>query len=126
MARTPKVKELVSTRLASGHGGWFYCDSCGENIGYLCYVTYDSFRFSYQCKCGEHGSMHLAFEDNNSLNSAENELITIKNRLCCPHDNAPLFSILSKKLENYKYEVVCTKCKTKYAEEKAISISNSI
>lgn len=63
MSRSPKVKELVSTRLASRYGGWVYCDSCGENIGYLCHVTYESFRFSYRCKCGVHGSIYLAFED---------------------------------------------------------------
>lgn len=100
MSRIPKVKELVGTRLASGHGGWVYCDSCGENIGYLCYVTYDSFRFSYQCKCGAHGSIHLAFEDDCPTDNAADRLITIKNRLCCPRDNSPLFTILLKKLES--------------------------
>lgn len=116
MARTPIVKELVRTRLASGHGGWIYCGSCGENIGYLCYVTYNRFRFSYQCKCGGCGSMHLAFEDSDPVKEGGNTLITIKNRLCCPHDNSPLFTILYKKLESCRYEVVCEKCGTIYTE----------
>lgn len=120
MARALMVKNLISTRLASGHGGWVYCDSCGENIGYLCYVTYDSFRFSYQCKCGGCGSMHLVFEENSSAKEGEQALITIKNRLCCPQENSPLFTILYKKLERYQYEVICNKCGTKYTEDKTL------
>lgn len=120
MSRTPKEKDLVNTKLASGHGGWIYCESCGENIGYLCYVTYDRFHFSYQCKCGGCGSMHLVFEAGDSVNRSNNSLVTIKNRLCCPHDNSPLFTILYKKLQSYQYEVVCTKCGATYAEEKTL------
>lgn len=108
-------KELVNTRLASGHGGWVYFAGCGENIGYLCYVTYDSFRFSYRCKCGGQG---IAFEGDSFAGCGEQALVTVKNRLCCPSDQSPLFTILPQKLKNCKYEVVCTKCKTKYAEEK--------
>lgn len=120
MKRTPNSKQLTNTRLASGHGGWVYCDSCGENIGYLCYVTYDSVRFSYQCKCGMHGSMYLAFESDCEAHKSDRELVTIKNRLCCPQDQSPLFTILYKKLISYSYEVVCAKCGAKYAEEKTI------
>lgn len=79
MSLTLKTKELVNTRLASGHGGWVYCDSCGE-----------------------HGSMHLAFEDDSLTDKSDQELIMIKNRLCCPNDNSPLFTILYKKLESCK------------------------
>lgn len=120
VSRTPKMKELVNTRLASGHGDWIYCDTCGENIGYLCYVTYDIFCFFYTCKCGGHGNIHIAFESDSATNNSDNELVTIKNRLCCPHDNSPLFTILNKKLVNYQYEVVCTKCSTKYKEGKTL------
>ena len=118
MARTPKAKNLVNTRLASGYGGWIYCDNCGENIGYLCYVTYDEFHLSYQCKCGSPGRVDLEFpvEDNVTVTEPEdsNSLITIKNRLCCPEDNSPLFTILSQKLVSCSYKVVCTACKRKY------------
>lgn len=41
MARILKNKELINTRLAANYGGWMYCDKCNENIGYLCYSTYD-------------------------------------------------------------------------------------
>ena len=40
-ARVVKSKQLVNTRLAANYGGWMYCDQCNENIGYLCYATYD-------------------------------------------------------------------------------------
>lgn len=43
MSRNTKIKELSHTRLANQYGGWIYCESCGENIGYLCYTTYDNF-----------------------------------------------------------------------------------
>ena len=42
MARVLKNKELINTKLAANYGGWVYCTECGENIGYLCYQTYDS------------------------------------------------------------------------------------
>lgn len=115
MSRTPKLKTLENTKLASGHGGWIYCAACGENIGNLCYVTYDNFRFSYECNCGAHGAMHLAFEDTEALPVSEKPLILIRNRLCCPSDSTPLFTVLQKKLRRYAYEVVCTECKQKYA-----------
>ena len=41
IARVVKNKELVNTRLATNYDGWMYCDKCDENIGYLCYSTYD-------------------------------------------------------------------------------------
>ena len=50
MSRNTKIKELSHTRLANQYGGWIYCESCGENIGYLCYTTYDNFIFNYQCQ----------------------------------------------------------------------------
>ncbi len=118
MSRIPKIKELTNTKLASGYGGWIYCESCGKTIGYLCYVTYDSFQLFYQCKCGGGGSMHIAFDNGSSANLSENELIIIKNRLCCPSDHSPLFTLLDKNLESYKYEVLCKACNTKYMEEK--------
>lgn len=120
MSRTPKIKELTSTRLASGYGGWVYCESCNKTIGYLCYVTYDSFRLTYKCKCGGCGSMHINFDDDSSGSVSENKLTIIKNRLCCPSDQSPLFTILDKNLESYKYEVVCKACNTKYTEGKTL------
>lgn len=119
MARKPSLKELINTRIASGYGGWIYCDRCGENIGYLCYVTYDNFRFSYKCKCGGRGHMHIAFGDiEKNTKASDDKLILTKNRLCCPGDQSPLLTILDKKLACYQYEIDCVSCNTKYTEEK--------
>ncbi len=119
MARIPVFKELVKTRLANTYGGWIYCEGCNKTIGYLCYVTYNLFRLDYQCKCGNCGSAHLAFEDNCSEeNYREQALITIKNRLCCPEDKSPLATILEKNLDVYRLEVSCKACNTKYQLKK--------
>lgn len=118
MPRTPVRKELRNTRLASGYGGWIYCDSCGKNIGYLCYVTYDRLCFEYQCACGGCGGMRIDFQDVPSVSTGNGELILKKHRLCCPVDESPLFTILDKNLLHYQYEVVCVRCGTTYRKEK--------
>lgn len=118
MTRKPIVKELINTRIASNYGGWIYCDCCGENIGYLCYVTYDNFKLDYQCKCGKHGKIYIAFGDIEDAKMTNNQLILIKNRMCCPVDQSPLFTILDKKLIFYRYEIECVRCNTKYVDKK--------
>ena len=79
MARILKEKELVNTRLATNYGGWMYCDKCGENIGYLCYSTYDKLQLNYVCNCGSKGSALLYFEDSKLGKNSNEELIIIKN-----------------------------------------------
>ena len=116
MARTLKYKELNNTRLANTYGGWIYCEGCNKTIGYLCYVTYDLFRFDYKCKCGSYGRAYLAFEDESLAKTSGKPLVTVKNRLCCPTDESPLVTVLAKSLEAYKYEVVCKACNTKFQE----------
>lgn len=120
MARTTKIKELSNTRLANKYGGWIYCENCCKTIGYLCYVTYDSFKLSYKCKCGGCGNMYIVFEDCTSFDTSKSKLLTVKNRLCCRSDQSPLFTILDKNLESYQYEVVCHTCNSKYAAEKTV------
>lgn len=117
MARKPTIKDLVNTRLASSYGGWLYCDHCGENIGYLCYVTYDNFKLEYTCKCGGKGSIHVAFEDVKEPVHSTEKLTGLKNRLCCPSDESPLLTILEKKLVSYRFEIDCVSCKTRYTKE---------
>jgi len=39
-----------------------------------------------------------------------------KGRLCCPVDQAPLFSIVDRNLEKYEYRVVCNSCLNEYAD----------
>jgi hypothetical protein len=120
MSRVPKTKELVNTRLASGYGSWFYCNSCNNNIGYLCYVTYDSFELEYTCKCGSRGSMYINFAERDDATESPEKLITIKNRLCCPNDKSPIFTLMTRKLDYYKYEVQCAECNMRYKEERVL------
>lgn len=110
MARVVKDKELVNTRLATNYGGWMYCDGCGENIGYLCYATYDKLRMKYRCHCGSEGSLLLDFEDSKDGRGCDDELIVIKNRFCCPDDHEPLITVLEKKVASYEMEVTCKAC----------------
>lgn len=110
MARTLKEKELVNTRLATNYGGWMYCDKCNENIGYLCYATYDQLELSFICNCGSSGSVSIEFEDSQSGTECKDELITIKNRYCCPSDNSPLITILDKKVSKYEMKITCKSC----------------
>jgi len=120
MSRTPRIKELTNTGLANDYGGWLYCGGCRKTIGYLCYVTYDSFKLDYQCKCGACGSVHISFEDEHSAKQGRQDLVKIKNRLCCSTDKSPLFSMVEKNFVRCKYEVVCKACGEKFEEEKTL------
>ncbi len=119
MARTIKEKELINTKLATNYGGWIYCTQCNENIGYLCYSTYDQIVFDYQCNCGNHGKIFLNFIDSQIGNDCDNDLIIIKNRLCCPSDQQPLMTILDKKLTSYDLEITCKTCNQTYSQSKS-------
>lgn len=116
MARKIRTKELEHTRLAANYGGWTYCTACGENIGYLCYATYDRVEFRYECNCGSHGSILIDFEDSVPGSPCDDALITIKNRLCCPKDSSPLMTILSKKLREYQLAITCKECGSIYKQ----------
>ena len=118
MARVLKNKELVNTRLATNYGGWMYCNGCNENIGYLCYSTYDKLELKYKCNCGSQGSAVLDFEDSNIGKDSKDELIIIKNRFCCAKDNEPLITILDKKVESYEMKITCKSCGNIYKKSK--------
>ncbi len=118
MAKEIKNKNLTNTRLANNYGGWIYCDACGENIGNLCYQTYDKVNFKYECKCGACGSMEIDFLDSADGSQTEEEMVTIKNRLCCPKDSEPLITILDKKLSAYDLEITCKVCGSTYKKNK--------
>lgn len=117
MSRVIKNKELVNTRLATNYGGWMYCEKCNKNIGYLCYVTYDSLRLSYECNCGSNGSVFIDFDDSKNGELCTDELVTIKNRLCCSFDDSPLITILDRSLKKYKLEITCKSCNKIYRKE---------
>jgi len=118
MARILKNKELKNIRLATNYGGWMYCDKCNENIGYLCYSTYDRLELKYQCNCGTCGSAILDFEDSKIGEISNDELVVVKNRLCCPKDSGPLITILEKKVASYEMKITCKSCETIYQKEK--------
>jgi uncharacterized protein YbaR (Trm112 family) len=115
MGRTIIKKELANTRLANSYGGWVYCASCNETIGYLCYATYKNIHMKYSCKCGSKGELSIELDEHDTSSKLSIEqLVTIKNRLCCKEDASPLLTILTKKLDSYSYEIVCKECNLKY------------
>ncbi len=118
MARVLKNKQLVHTKLATNYGGWMYCTNCNENIGYLCYSTYDYINLNYQCNCGSIGSATLEFVDSKEGTDCGDALIIIKNRLCCPKDQEPLITLLEPKLKQYEMEIVCKSCNHTYQKKK--------
>ncbi len=118
MARILKNKDLLHTKLAAGYGGWMYCAACGENIGYLCYQTYDSLELKYKCNCGSEGSVDIHFDDSKEGTECSNDLVTVKNRLCCSFDNQPLITLLDKKLSEYDMKITCKSCHTIYRKTK--------
>lgn len=122
MARILKNKELVNTKLATNYGGWMYCDKCNENIGYLCYSTYDKLELRYKCNCGSTGSALLEFDDSKIGQKCNDELVTIKNRYCCSKDNQPLITILDKKIASYEMEITCKYCGNIYKKANKTSI----
>ncbi len=117
-ARVVKNKQMVNTRLAANYGDWMYCDQCNENIGYLCYATYDKLKLDYKCHCGSNGSVFLDFVDSKVGQNCDDDLIIIKNRFCCPKDNEPLITILDKKIESYEMEITCKSCSNIYKKQK--------
>lgn len=117
MARIIREKELENTRLATSYGGWTYCTECGENIGYLCYATYDKVDLQYECLCGSHGRVTIDFEDSREGTPCGDKLIVVKNRRCCPKDQSPLITVLSKKLKRYSLSITCKECGNIYKAE---------
>lgn len=118
MARILKNKNLIRSRLATNYGGWMYCDTCGNNIGYICYVTYDELKFDYVCDCGNKGSIHINFEDSKDGIKNDAEMSLVKNRFCCPKDESPLITILDQKLKNYSLFIQCKACNYIYEKKK--------
>ncbi len=118
MARVLKTKELINTRLATNYGGWMYCDKCNENIGYLCYSTYDRLELKYKCNCGSEGSAVLDFEDSNVGGFSDQDLSIVKTRFCCPKDSEPLITILDKKVSSYEMKITCKACGSIYKKVK--------
>jgi len=112
------IKEIQNGRILKKNGSWMYCNKCNKTVGYLCYSTYQDFQFDFECKCGNQGSFRLKYQTEGGLTKSNEELKMIKNRLCCPNDDSPLFTIVDKNIEKVSYSIVCKKCKTEYSNEK--------
>ena len=115
MARKPIKKELCNSRILKEYASWIYCDGCNRTVAYLCYVTYDLFDFSYTCNCGSCGHVAIEFSHDKTSTSAL-PLAAIKNRLCCPADLSPLFSVVEKNLADFRFRVVCNSCHTEFSK----------
>ena len=113
MARRPIQKELTGSRLLKEYASWIYCTGCGKTVAYLCYVTYDLFELEYTCNCGNHGRVFIQFAHDPPGKSGS-RLTTVKNRLCCPADGAPLLTVVSKNVESARFRIVCNACNTEY------------
>ena len=116
MARKPKQKSLENSRLLKEYASWIYCTECNKTVAYLCYVTYYLFDFEYTCNCGNHGKVHIEFEHNNPARSNQ-PLTIIKNRLCCPNDQSPLFTIIDKNIKDYRFKIICNTCDTEFKNQ---------
>ena len=111
-------KHIVNGRILKNNGSWLYCDKCNKTVGYLVYSKYLNFRFDFDCKCGNKGYFELEYKTDKKIKKSNAELITKKNRLCCPVDEAPLLTIVEKNIEKYTYSVTCNKCFNKYKKER--------
>ena len=107
-------KHIVNGRILKANGSWLYCDTCNKTVGYLVYSTYQNFRFDFDCKCGNKGHFELEYKTDKEIEKSNVELITKKNRLCCPVDEVPLLTIVEKNINKYSYSVTCNKCFHKY------------
>lgn len=110
-------KEIVNGRILKNNGSWMYCDKCNKTVAYLCYTTYQSFQFNFDCNCGNKGSFKLIYKTDFAPREQTKELTLVKNRLCCPVDESALFTIVEKNIKDVTYAVVCKKCGTRYAKE---------
>ena len=116
MARKTKRKELKNARLLKEYASWIYCTGCNKTVAYLCYVTYDLFDFEYTCNCGSHGNVFIEFEHNAPMQS-EQTLRSVKNRLCCPKDDSPLFTVVEKNIAKARFRIICNRCNTEYENQ---------
>jgi hypothetical protein len=118
MARRPKTKEITNAWLLKDYASWIYCAGCEKTVAYLCYVTYDMFDFSFACNCGGEGHVRIEFERDGSETVSTEALVPIKNRLCCPSDHSPLVTFVEKNLKDYRCDVICKACNTRYTAKK--------
>jgi hypothetical protein len=96
------LKVIENGRLLKNNGSWICCNKCNKTVGYLCYTTYQSFQFDFYYKCGNKGSFKLGYKTDSVLKMSTKDLKINKNRLCCPNDDFPLFTIVEKNVKKVK------------------------
>ena len=113
-------KKLNNSRLLKSYGSWLYCTGCNKTVAYICYTTYKGLRISFLCKCGNCGGIELLENTYLIPNNIEikKSLILIENRFCCPNDNEPIFSVVSKQLDSFEYQITCLKCNETFVSKK--------
>ncbi len=109
------IKKIHNGYMLKNTGSWLYCDKCNNTVGYLCYSTYQSFHLDFLCHCGNSGVFHLTYNTDPKITDSPIKLKKNKNRLCCPNDNAPLFTIVEKHIKDFSYSVCCNKCYTRFS-----------
>jgi hypothetical protein len=110
------ILKAENAHFLKGHASWLYCDNCNKTVAYLCYVTYQYFRFSFACNCGSKGSVENSYGelDLSKLQIGELERSEANKRFCCSKDKSALFSPVPKNLKSYEAEVVCKECGIRY------------
>jgi len=111
-------REIKKGRLLKKNGSWMYCEKCNKTVGYLCYSSYSEFMFEFSCKCGSKGLFYLCCEDVVGKKS-NRPLKKLKNRLCCPEDGLPLFTIVEKNIKSVRYKITCKECSSLYSDDVA-------
>ncbi len=71
---TELKKEIKNGRMLKNTGSWMYCNACDKTVGYLCYSTYQSFRFEFSCKCGNSGHFDLKYDTDNAIETSTAKL----------------------------------------------------
>jgi 5-methylcytosine-specific restriction endonuclease McrA len=106
-------KTTTNSRLLKNYGSWLYCSNCNKTVAYICYSTYQWINISFSCSCGSKGNLELKEAELEIQGQPENgyELILKNNRYCCPRDESPLFSVVTKQIDSLEYEVSCLECK---------------
>jgi hypothetical protein len=111
-------KSLINSKLLKNYASWMYCDKCNNTVGYLCYTTYKFFEYEFECKCGNQGVVKISLEESNEPHESDDALQLVKNRFCCPKDDSPLFSVVDKNVNNYRYSLICRNCNSIYRGSK--------
>lgn len=105
-----KEKDLIKSKLLKEYASWIYCGECNNTVGYLCYTTYTLFKYEFECKCGNKGVVKISLEESNDTYESYVPLKLVKHRFRCPNDDSPLFSVVDRNVNYYRYSLICREC----------------